>query len=157
MPHYPNWTPEEHDLLYLETRLKTPLLELESILKRPHNGILQKMQNLSKYLPHLYHPELIKWYQRQFHKLHHDQFLKFGRTYRQVHAEELKKMNRERYNPKKKRKYYLTHREEISKYLSAWKLKRQRKFIISCLKQRIDNLQYAKVKNLETVLESVEV
>lgn len=145
MFQYPNWTPEEHDLLYLETRLKTPLLELENILKRPHNGILQKLQKLSMYLPHLYHPELIKWYQRQFHKLHHDRFLKYNRTYRQGHAQELKRKNNEKYNPKMKRKYRLAHRKEISIHLSAWKLKRQRKFIISCLKQRIDNLQGVRI------------
>ncbi len=152
MPRYPIWTPEEYDLLYLEIKLKTPLLELEDVLKRPHNGILQKLQQLSAYFPYFYHPEIIRWYQRQFHKLHHERFLRYCGKYRQVHGEEIRERNAEKRDPKKKRDYRLAHHDSISAYLKAWKLKRQRKFIISCLKQRIET---AKAESLETVLETI--
>ena len=154
---YPFWSPEEYDLLLLETRLKTPLIELEKIIQRPHNGILQMMHKLSKYLPHLYRPELVRMYQRQFYWIHRDRFEMYRQTYVAKHAEDIKTRRAENYNSKKNRAYRLANRDANAKYLKEWKLKRQRKLLISCLKQRIENFSNTNSNSLETVLEAVQI
>ena len=123
------YTEREINVLTEEFRKGTSLLELEKILKRPHYGILQKIEILYKEDPNNWSREKINLYYKEYYILHSERFASYrANSIRKAYQEAYKATNQTRLKERNAafyQDYYTKNKERILQRNLKWKRRKK--------------------------------